>query len=258
MPPMPSPTRSPIKSKPLPLPGESLGRQLEEVVRDEVIACVVTSIVLLFIVVLEWLRFLFSVSPHPVSISLVAAAFILHAFIKCRRLLQRGRLLRLGIQGERCVGHSLDRLRADGYEVVHDIPEDGYNIDHVLVGPTGVFAIETKARSKPVGRDADIVYDGESIRVDGQLPDRDPIKQATAAADRVRQILRETTGHEVAVRPVVIYPGWYVRLTRRRPRVWVVNETYLQAWLAWEDESLSKEQVRLYASAVESHVRARM
>lgn len=44
------------------------------------------------------------------------------------------------------ISEALDRLRKFGYHVFHDLMRDGYHIEHVIVGPTGVFAIETKFR----------------------------------------------------------------------------------------------------------------
>jgi hypothetical protein len=57
--------------------------------------------------------------------------------------------LRLGLEGERTVGHALEELRVYGYQVFHDIPGNKFNIDHVIAGPAGIFTIETKTRSKP-------------------------------------------------------------------------------------------------------------
>src|SRR5688572_1213217 len=56
---------------------------------------------------------------------------------------------RLGFTGERVVGEELNQFLASGFRVFHDVPFDNFNIDHVLVGPPGVYAVETKARRKP-------------------------------------------------------------------------------------------------------------
>lgn len=52
---------------------------------------------------------------------------------------------RTGAEGERKTGAILDRL-LDGYIVIHDLrmPGGRGNIDHVVIGPTGVFNVETK------------------------------------------------------------------------------------------------------------------
>lgn len=51
----------------------------------------------------------------------------------------------IGAAGESKVGRRLEKLPSD-YKVFHDrkIPGSKANIDHIVVGPTGVFAIETK------------------------------------------------------------------------------------------------------------------
>ena len=51
----------------------------------------------------------------------------------------------IGAAGESKVGKRLEKLPSE-YKVFHDrkIPSSRANIDHIVVGPTGVFAIETK------------------------------------------------------------------------------------------------------------------
>ena len=42
----------------------------------------------------------------------------------------------------------------DGFAVFHDVPGDkAFNVDHVVIGPQGVFAVETKGRGKPASRE---------------------------------------------------------------------------------------------------------
>ena len=43
------------------------------------------------------------------------------------------------------MGKVLDRLRERGWFALHDVQLGRGNIDHVLVGPAGVFTIETKS-----------------------------------------------------------------------------------------------------------------
>ena len=40
-------------------------------------------------------------------------------------------------------------------------------IDHVIIGPAGIFTIETKTWSKPVRGEARIVFDGEKLTAGG-------------------------------------------------------------------------------------------
>ena len=94
-----------------------------------------------------------------VAITIPAAsfAFIVPQWKKMRKLRRQLRNYRLGFDGERYVAAELAPLIAKGFRVFHDFQVDfhpggeatRYNIDHIAVGPTGVFVIETKARRKP-------------------------------------------------------------------------------------------------------------
>src|SRR5207248_11280153 len=86
---------------------------------------------------------------------------------KLTPLVKRRAAHRLGFHGERYVAEELNQLMADGFRVFHDVPFDGFNIDHVLVGPTGVFVVETKTKKKPmVGgkKQYRVIFDGERLR----------------------------------------------------------------------------------------------
>jgi len=52
--------------------------------------------------------------------------------------------LRAGFDAALAVGQELDRLMREGAWVYHDVLGDNFNIDHVVVSPRGIFAIETK------------------------------------------------------------------------------------------------------------------
>lgn len=51
-----------------------------------------------------------------------------------------------GAEGEEVVGKVLQGLADDGWCVIHDVCFGRGNIDHVVVGPGGIFTIETKSR----------------------------------------------------------------------------------------------------------------
>jgi hypothetical protein len=50
-----------------------------------------------------------------------------------------------GAAGEERVGQILDGLRDSGWYALHDVNLGRGNIDHVLIGPAGIFTIETKS-----------------------------------------------------------------------------------------------------------------
>jgi hypothetical protein len=56
----------------------------------------------------------------------------------------------LGAQGERRTAKALRQLLRKGWTVTHDVQRAHENFDHVLVGPPGVFLLETKVRAGTV------------------------------------------------------------------------------------------------------------
>jgi Nuclease-related domain len=57
-----------------------------------------------------------------------------------------------GAHGERRTARLLDRLTDDGYVVFHDlaVPNSLANVDHLAIGPSGVFVIDSKQWSGSV------------------------------------------------------------------------------------------------------------
>jgi len=58
-----------------------------------------------------------------------------------------------GAEGEEAVGEILEGLRDQGWCVIHDVSFGRGNIDHIVVGPGGIFTIETKSRAGKVWPD---------------------------------------------------------------------------------------------------------
>jgi hypothetical protein len=55
-----------------------------------------------------------------------------------------------GATGEEQVGALLEGLREDGWRVIHDASFGHGNIDHIAIGPAGLFTVETKSHPGPV------------------------------------------------------------------------------------------------------------
>jgi hypothetical protein len=119
------------------------------------------------------------------TVLLFYAIFGVRSFRGLLLLIEKRDRYYLGYFGECSVAEYLDELKHDGHFVFHDIPAKStrynFNIDHVVVGPTGLFAIETKTRSKYWPREAKIrekiEFDGERLIFTGG-PDTSHIEQA--------------------------------------------------------------------------------
>jgi hypothetical protein len=250
----PSEKRSPFPDPSLPQAGESLGDAAMNLWLDKFFFYFLAALMFGAVAITEWMSRLLNsrVSPWVWTVPAVAAGVM--ATWRWFWIKPQMDALRQGIRGERAVGRMLEDFRRLGYEVFHDIPGDGFNIDHALIGPGGVFAIETKTISKRPGPEVKVDYDGTRVLIDGHAPDRDPVAQAAAGADYLRDLLKGMTDRDVPVRAVVLFPKWFI--TKQPPgcRVWVLNEKALLGFLKNEPRKLSPEDVALFANRLTLHL----
>lgn len=109
-----------------------------------------------------------------------------------------------GARGEEWVARALSLLPS-GYHVYHGIIAPSsmlgktIDYDHVVVGPTGIFLIETKNWS------GKITVDNGRILYNGEEPDRPPLEQVKNAANLLRKALRDNVHRNVEVQPVLCF-----------------------------------------------------
>ena len=130
-----------------------------------------------------------------------------------------------GARGEEVVAGLLARL-PDDWHVFHDFEAGRYHVDHVLIGPAGVFAVETKN-----WRDSVTLESGELI-VGGHVPSHPPIAQVTAESKAVKAAL-ERAGWTGEVIPVACFAsGTFQGGFTRSGKVLVANAEAFVKWLA--------------------------
>ena len=84
---------------------------------------------------------------------------------------EQARAWQRGAHGERQTARLLDRLGRDGYVVFHDLamPGSPANVDHLVVGPSGVFVIDSKQWTGQVHQSADGLVWHNHYRLDRTL-----------------------------------------------------------------------------------------
>ena len=254
----PDDKRSPLKAPPLRQAGQSLDEEIERQIDDNILVYAIWASVLVFLAAWEWWRHLSANPPDPWLYTGLAVVGVLISVWKITNARRKVRALKLGREGEQFVGQLLEELRARAFNVFHDIPGDRFNIDHVIVGPKGIYTIETKTLSKPVRGESRVTFDGEQILANGFKPDRDPVVQAIAQASWLQEQLFVSTGRKFHVRPVVIYLGWFVEKTGgAKSDVWVLNEKALPPFIEREREVLTREDVYLVSDRIAIYVRSK-
>ena len=208
----------PFTEMPLRAPGESLRPKIEEKDNqfDEAFVQMALAGILSIGIV--------SIAPTQLKLGVATGAIIVSAIVymwSARRMLKLQKQLwnyRLGFTGERVTGEALNQLLAHGLQVFHDVPFEGFNIDHVIVGPAGVYAVETKTRRKRTelkgAAKAVVHYDGRELTFPRHR-ETAPIEQARLNAKTLSKWLTQSTGESTAVSGIVTLPGWWVESTGR-------------------------------------------
>ena len=142
-----------------------------------------------------------------------------------------------GASAEEHVGGLLEELSGRDWRVLHDASLGHGNIDHILIGPGGVFTVETKSHPGPV----------RVTRLHGAT-----LRQAQAQ----RKAIKGITG--VDVEPLLVFSrAWVDRPLARRKGVRVVPARMLLTHLTRQPETLSREEIqqahRRVVAALQEH-----
>jgi hypothetical protein len=144
-----------------------------------------------------------------------------------------------GAKGERQTARLLDRLSRDGYQVFHDLamPGSPANIDHLVVGPSGVFVIDSKQWIGQVHQSADGLVWHDHYRLDRTL----------ATIGWQAETLGRLLG--VPVAPLVCVHGAHIQGGGLRAQgVAVVPATLVRSALGY-DQVLSDTDIERYAAS---------
>lgn len=182
------------------------------------------------------------------------------AFFMSKKLLNLSHNL-LGLKGERLVGEMLNKLMKDGFDVFHDFPlePDGKspNIDHIVVGPNGVFAIETKTWRKPKetsdGKNWEVTFDGKQLKFP-HFTTKKGIGQATQNARLLSKHLSANTDETIRAVPILALPGWFVSSKSIDPLI-VVNPKQIRSAILAKDKTIDESLQKKIAYQLELRCR---
>jgi hypothetical protein len=143
-----------------------------------------------------------------------------------------------GALGELLVGDTVDHL-GPSWDVLHAVPADAnnYEIDHLVIGPPGVFTILTRDHSGQ-----EVTVDGETILVGGHRDDQ--VKTARFEAESAASLLSIAAGHPVFVQPIIVSVNPKRLLVRSQPTgMSVVSSRDLERFFARLERQLDGPEV---------------
>ncbi len=250
--------KSPLKSKPLRHAGQSLDEEIEKIVSEKITLYIYATVMFSSLIIMEWYRWYMQSPPSPVWTTIFALPFVFYGIYKLIKEKKHIDLLKQGRDGEKAVGQYLESFRESGMKVHHDIVGDGFNIDHILISTKGVFLIETKTYSKPLKGKTEIEFDGLDFYYNGVKYNDNIQVQVMAGSTWLKNLIEELTVKKVDVKPVVVFPGWFVKMTRKHNSdIWALNPRNLQTFINNQNEIISKEDVQLISNHIARYIRAR-
>jgi hypothetical protein len=111
-----------------------------------------------------------------------------------------------GAKGEEMAARELGMLPQEftvfhGLDIIKltSITKGLYDLDHVVVGPNGVFVIETKNWSD------DITIENGNLLYAGQTPTRPPLEQVKTEAKQLQAHLKSEADIDIEIRPVLCF-----------------------------------------------------
>jgi hypothetical protein len=131
------------------------------------------------------------------------------------------------------VGHQLQQISTGANRVFHDVRTSAGVVDHVLVGQTGVYAINVIARR--AAKDGNAVLRNNQVAFSSR-DERVPVVDVTASALRLEKEISRLLGHKIRVRSVIAVPGWDIGEQASEKHL-LVNERTIPMLRGWRDQS---------------------
>jgi hypothetical protein len=229
-------------------PAETLIYRRDERLFNDVILSIIAGTAYLGLLLIFWINYYFPFKGSMWFVSITCIGIAAYFFLKAWKNYRAVKVMNVGIKSERDVGHFLQQTIAPlGYRVLNSLSRNHHDIDHVIVGPTGVYCIETKNLQWML--DNPVEFDGKEITINGKgLPHKDPIKQAKSAALEVSQFLQ---AHEIQqfITPVVLLPGRIIHGIQTQ-QIIVGNMKIFEEYICGAKPILSAKQVKLFADVL--------
>lgn len=156
--------------------------------------------------------------------------------------------VRKGNEGEMLVGERLDVLDGAGWRVLHDRRKSvtsPANLDHIAVGPPGVFVIDTKNWSGGLLR-----TDERGMKLGSWRKD-DALHAAKVDADLVQGIARRAVPDVHAFGVLAFVQDVGLTEAREHRDVVLAQDHHLLVWLTGRPQVLTREQVETLGSLLD-------
>jgi hypothetical protein len=166
------------------------------------------------------------------QIGFLAFAAIIAAWRLGRTILAR-RQVKFVRDANVAVGHQLQSIATGANRVFHDVETSAGVVDHVLVGQTGIYAVNVVARRG--ARKGSAVLSGSDLKFADSDATIDVV-EVTASTARLEKEISRLLGHKIRARSVIAIPGWDIGEQASEHHL-LVNERTISMLRGWKDQS---------------------
>jgi len=114
---------------------------------------------------------------------------------------------------------------------IHDLADGRGNLDHLLLGPAGVFVLDTKKREGTVCVDGDDLVVTNELDPTVSYREQGLLRAARGQAARLHDLVQERNGRAPWVQPIVVIWGTFPARVHLGKGVTVVHGRELVNWL---------------------------
>lgn len=188
--------------------------------------------------ILEHVRELVSYKGFWIIFLIIIPLILLLNFIE-NKSFKKSSSYSQGQRGEGTIWYELKAL-PDEYCVFQDIKMDsGGNIVFVVLGQTGLFAIEVKSHS------GEVSFNGRELEVNNRPFERDILRQAKGEALFLNNYLKNKLHRDIFVQPVGVLSGNATMHFGLKPvsGVYIIQKNYLQKLITASPQRFSTEEI---------------
>jgi hypothetical protein len=149
-----------------------------------------------------------------------------------------------GRQGEKTVIKTLTSRLTDDYYLLNGVylTSGGGDIDHIVLGPTGVYVLETKNWS------GKIICNGNQWQRPGKKVKNSPSLQVKSNTQKVKKIIESSPisqRHDIWIEGLIVFTNKHANLSISNPTVTVLRIQQLPDYIKnQKNNRLTKEQIQ--------------
>jgi hypothetical protein len=191
---------------------DSRTRERQSALAGRIAEYAIISAVVIVIAGMEVGRWAFNTPPQPLLFSFVAGCLTVYSAVRVAFIWRQVAVLRREQRARHNLRLAIDDICARGWLFFDGLTDNrGHLLGSVLAGPAGLFTIIPRFIARGSNLSETVRQpDADSLMIGSHQVLADPIGQARNAARSLYQVLAAEDMDTIAVRPVVVFPGWRI------------------------------------------------